>query len=116
MTLKNVGKSENDCAEHLQGTLTSLEFMYPISIRRISDELDGEYPTHDIFLRPQGREYMKAGRGWEKTIRRGPNAGKTMISCTIDDPSFEKPLYFALFEDNPGEWTVRWSRLRQDVE
>lgn len=117
MTLKNVGKSENDSAEHLQGTLTSLEFMYPISIRRVSDELDNGTPTHDIWLRPPNREFMLAGRAWQKTIQRGPNTGQTLISCTLDEPSFgDKYRYFTLFEDSPGEWTIRWSRPRQDAE
>ncbi|WP_425408223.1 DUF736 family protein [Hyphococcus sp.] len=116
MTLKNVGKSENDSAEDIQGTLTSLAFAYPIRVARDNDELDSSYPTHKIYLRPQGREYVCVGSGWEKTIKHGPNAGKTMISCRIEDPSFEKPLDFALFEDEPGEWTVRWSRARQDNE
>jgi uncharacterized protein (DUF736 family) len=116
MTLRNVGKSESDNAEDVQGMLASLAFSYPVRVLRVSDELDSSYPTHEIFLRPQGREFVRVGSAWEKTIARGPNAGDTMISCRIEDPSFDKPLDFALFKDRTGGWDVRWSRPRQDGE
>jgi len=115
MIFRNVAKTGDDPLSDLQGVLTSLAFSYPARILRVNHDTDGSHPTHTIYLRPQGREYVAVGSGWQKTVTRGANAGAAMLSCTINDPSFGQ-INFALFDDGDGNWSVRWSRPRGDKE
>jgi len=111
--LHNKGNSENDTAEDIQGKWETLEFSYSIRILRINHDIDSAHPTHEVYAQSSKGDFIKVGAAWENPINKGPNAGKTMLSATIDDPSFEKPIHISFFENAPGEWTAQTSRLRQ---
>jgi len=52
---------------------------------------------------------VEFGAAWEKTSQ----AGKTYLSCKLDDPSFSHPIYAALHENEDGTSSLIWTRNPQ---
>ncbi|MBO6796953.1 DUF736 family protein [Maricaulis sp.] len=110
-TLKQTGPG--DFWSDLRGEIRTLSFKGEIRIAIIvGTPISPGAPTHRVFMRDAEGDHMELGSAWTKTLNRGPNAGETFLSVTLDDPSFSHPLNFAVFKD--GETANATWRRRQE--
>ncbi len=75
-----------------------------VRIVREDNRTSEDAPSHRVFL---GR--AEIGAGWTKAKRDG---GGDYLSLKLDDPSFTQPIFANLWEDEPGEFKLIWSRGR----
>lgn len=71
------------------------------------DSTDNEKaPSHRVYI---GR--VEVGAGWTKV----KEDGSEYISLTLDDPSFNAPIYASLLVEDPDseDYTLVWSRPRK---
>ena len=117
ISMSNIGKlayqGEHRSLDDIRGHIRTLKFQAEIRIRKVEfPPASPDAPTHKVTAKGPTGEFLDVGRGWEKSITRGPNEGDTFLSVTIDDPSFEHSLNFAVFKDDDHA-AATWRR-RQD--
>jgi len=100
----------NDELAELSGHIKTMEFEASIKIRRDDPSNNPDAPTHSVSARSPKGNYVPVGSAWTKKIVNGPNAGGEFLSVTLDDPSFEHPLNFAVFQEGNGQWNAVWRR------
>lgn len=103
-------KDENHMFNQLEGYIRTFMFEGLIQVV-VTDELPktGNSPTHVVQLVLPSGEHSKIGDAWLRTVRKGENQGNFYLSVIIDDPAFEQPLKFAIFER--GDHAVaQWKR------
>ena len=102
-----------DFWKDLKGHVRTLRFNAEIRITRNADQSSNpDAPTHKITARGPTGEVIEVGSAWTKIITRGEFDGDEFLSATIDDPSFDHSLNFAVFRD--GEVASATWRRRQD--
>lgn len=103
----------NDFWSDLRGSIRTFTFKGDIRIEVLREPpTHPDAPSHSVSIRDSDGEMMELGSAWSKTLNRGPDAGGTFLSVTLDDPSFAHPLNFAVFKD--GEAGIATWRRRQD--
>ncbi len=114
--MSNIGSFEYQGApgqfQLIKGSIKTLTLNAEVQIEEnfaASDNPDA--PTHEVKVSSNG-DWISVGSAWERKIKRGPNEGDSFLSAVIDDPSFERPLNFAVFKDNGFAKAV--FRRRQD--
>ncbi len=100
----------NDELAELLGHIKTMEFEADIKIRRGDPSNNPDAPTHSVSARSPKGNFVPVGSAWTKKIVNGPNAGGEFLSVTLDDPSFEHPLNFAVFQKENGQWNAVWRR------
>ena len=99
--------------EDIRGYIRTLNFACEIRVTpNRNAELGSEAPTHIVTSPGQNSEFIEIGAAWEREMQRGPNAGETFLSVTIDDPSFPNPINFSIFKE--ADYAVATWRRRQD--
>ena len=59
-------------------------------------------------------EIVPVGSVWKRDIKRGDREGESMLSLSLDDPSFSEPLNLAAFKAEEADTLdVVWNRPRQ---
>ncbi|WP_300527702.1 DUF736 domain-containing protein [Maricaulis sp.] len=97
----------------LRGKIRTLNFKADIRVEAIRDpNASPDAPSHRVYVRDAEGDQMELGSAWSRTLNRGPNAGGTFLSVTLDDPSLPHPLNFAVFKD--GDDAVATWRRRQE--
>ncbi|TXI87191.1 MAG: DUF736 domain-containing protein [Cupriavidus sp.] len=73
------------------------------NVRFVANEEDrgDKAPDYRIFAGE-----AEIGAAWQKV---GQN-DRPYLSCKLDDPSFIAPIYPSLFEEDGGNFTLRWTR------
>lgn len=85
----------------------------------ISLEVNPNYKTDNdpvFYIKADNKNghAIQLGAAWEKLINNGPNQGKKFLSLTLDDPSFNAPLYCTAFlTDEDLTYDVKVERKRQ---
>jgi len=100
----------NDELAELSGHINTMEFEASIKIRRDDPSNNPDAPTHSVSARAPSGSYVQVGSAWTKQIVNGPNSGGEFLSVTLDDPSFEHPLNFAVFREGNRQWNAVWRR------
>jgi len=97
----------------LRGNVRTLQFEAEIRIARNREAPQSpDVPSHTVTARGPSGEFIEVGAAWTKEITRGVNIGDAFLSVTLDDPSFQHPLNFAVFRE--GDVAVATWRRRQD--
>lgn len=96
------------------GQINTLQLQLRIVLRANPRYRSGnnDSPKYEVFAKTSAGE-VQIGRAWERAIDRGERAGEKMLSLTLDDPSFDKPLNLAAFPNADGGFDVAWRRPRQ---
>jgi len=98
-----IGKFQSTNGE-IVGEIYTLDVqLQNVRIVREEGTASEDAPTHRIFV---GR--AEIGAAWSKTSQQQ----KAYLSLKLDDPSFRQPIFANLFQDNPGDYTLVWSRSR----
>ena len=101
-----------DEAGVLNGYVATLAIQQRFQLRPNPRFKGGDTPKYEIFARI-GTAETQIGSAWEKTIERGDHAGDKMLQLTLDDPSFDEPLYVSAFPNGDGTFDVAWRRQRR---
>lgn len=89
--------------DRLTGRIQTLKFRTSFELVRLTDRGNSpDAPAYEINVKAADGGFVSIGNAWEKEIQRGDQAGKTMLSLSFDDPSFEKPLHVSAFPTDRG--------------
>ncbi|GGD81816.1 DUF736 domain-containing protein [Croceicoccus mobilis] len=103
----NIGSIKQNDDGILIGRVTTLAFSITIALREVSSNNE-RAPAYDIMaLSSDRRSWVKVGAVWEYHSN---DTGEVFLSGRIDDPSLEKPVDVAMFQQNDGSYNVAWRR------
>lgn len=109
---KLVPQDRMDFWRDLKGHVRTLKFTAELRIERHRQPSENpDAPSHSVTARGPTGEFIEVGSAWTKTMLRGDASGDEFLSITIDDPSFEHALNFAVFRD--GDFASATWRRRQ---
>lgn len=100
----------HDLLAELIGNVRTIGFSGKLALVREKASLHPNAPSHRVLLLSDGNDRFEIGAAWSQTIKRGVRTGEEFLSVNIDDPSFERPLSFALFRDDENTWEATWRR------
>ncbi len=98
-----IGKFQSAGAEIVGEIYTINVSLSNVRIVKEDAPANEDAPNYRIYA---GR--AEIGAAWNKTSREN----RPYLSLKIDDPSFAAPLFASLFQDNPGEYSLVWTRSR----
>lgn len=114
--MTNIGKFRCnnlvDPLSELIGVIKTVGFFGRLAIVREGSGSNPNTPSHRIYLVADDVGRIEVGAAWSQTIKRGPREGEQFLSASIDDPSFAKPLSFAVFQEDEDSWTATWRRRK----
>ncbi len=98
---KNVISLQNTTTGQLsgEGNISTLNDDINFGLIPISEEerRSDRFPTHTVeVIRASTGEYVEVGVAWQKTMKRGTDAGLPMFSCKFSDPGLP-PWRFSIF-------------------
>lgn len=99
-----------DPLSKLIGHIHTLKLSTKITIERDYNSTNPDAPSHRVYVGSDDTSPVEVGAAWAREIKRGPRQGQTFLSVTIDDPSFDSALSFAVFEDDENSWVATWRR------
>lgn len=102
--------NQNDMLAELRGDIRTLGFSGNLSIVRERQSSNAKAPTHRVYVLKDDGTQFEIGAAWSQEIKRGNRAGEEFLSANLDDPSFERPLSFAIFQDGENTWQATWRR------
>ncbi|ESQ87038.1 DUF736 domain-containing protein [Asticcacaulis benevestitus] len=98
-----IGKFQSAGAE-IVGEIYTIDIqLQNVRLVREENPANDDAPSHRIYA---GR--AEIGAAWTKASREN----RPYLSLKLDDPSFKAPIFATLFQDEPGEYTLVWSRSR----
>ncbi|WP_303830956.1 DUF736 domain-containing protein [Asticcacaulis taihuensis] len=98
-----IGKFQSAGAEIVGEIYTINVQLQNVRLVREESPTNDEAPSHRIYA---GR--AEIGAAWSKTSR----DNRAYLSLKLDDPSFSAPIFASLFQDEPGEYSLVWTRSR----
>ena len=98
-----IGKFQSAGAEIVGEIYTINVQLQNVRLVREENPTNDEAPSHRIYA---GR--AEIGAAWSKTSR----DNRAYLSLKLDDPSFSAPIFASLFQDEPGEYSLVWTRSR----
>lgn len=98
-----IGKFQTAGAEIVGEIYTINVQLSNVRLVREENPANDDAPTHRIYA---GR--AEIGAAWTKTSREN----RPYLSLKLDDPSFAAPIFASLFQDDPGEYSLVWTRSR----
>lgn len=112
--MTSIGKFKStqphDPLSEILGSIRTINFSGKLAVVRDRASSNPSAPTHRIYLVDSEGERFEVGAAWSQSIKRGAREGEEFLSANIDDPSFERPLSFALFRDDESTWEATWRR------
>jgi len=103
----NIGSIKQNDDGILIGRVTTLAFSITIALREVQSNNE-RAPAYDIMaLSADRRSWVKVGAVWEYHSN---ETGEVFLSGRIDDPSLDKPVDVAMFQQNDGSYNVAWRR------
>ncbi|MBU2606171.1 MAG: DUF736 domain-containing protein [Alphaproteobacteria bacterium] len=100
----------NDLTAELVGNIRTIGFSGKLAIVHDGGASHPNAPSHRVFLINEDSVRLEVGAAWSQKIKQGVRAGEEFLSANIDDPSFERPLSFALFQSDEHTWEATWRR------
>ena len=89
------------------GRIVTMAFAATIALREFVSTNE-RAPAFDVMaLSADRRSWVKVGALWEYASN---ETGEMFLSGRIDDPSLDKPLDVALFNQDDGSYNVAWRR------
>ena len=85
------------------GTLRTLTIN--VKAKLVPNDKGDKENAPDFRIQASGYD---VGAAWKKTSE----AGRTYVSCTLDDPSFPATVYARLIEEENGTHNLIWSRSK----
>ena len=103
----NIGNlKSNDEGIHI-GRIVTLTFAATVALREVVSNND-RAPAFDVMaLSADRRSWVKVGALWQYS---SSESGEVFLSGRIDDPSLEKPIDVAFFQQDDGSYNVAWRR------
>jgi|GEM_PF-2174455 len=114
--LKSRREHPNAAACVYEGRLRLWTLAAPIKLTPTGVAADTRDHTHEVAVRAPHGDWVDAGRAWTRTISKGPNEGRVMLSISFDLPdALERKLNLAAFpmQGDPEMWEMRAERPRQ---
>jgi uncharacterized protein (DUF736 family) len=103
----NIGNLKTNEEGIFVGRITTLAFTATVALREFTSNND-KAPAYDVMaLSADRRSWVKVGALWEYASN---ETGEMFLSGRIDDPSLDKPLDVALFNQDDGSYNVAWRR------
>lgn len=103
----NIGNLKTNEEGIFVGRITTLAFTATVALREFTSNND-KAPSYDVMaLSADRRSWVKVGALWEYASN---ETGEMFLSGRIDDPSLDKPLDIALFNQEDGSYNVAWRR------
>lgn len=104
-SLKFIGN--NEYVGSIKTLKLSLDF-YFVSKEKASPNA----PAYDVVIK-QGRSPIIIGAAWQKLIMRGAKSGKHFFTISVDDHSFDKPLFLSAFPTVDNNYDIVWNRQKE---
>lgn len=103
----NIGNlKSNDEGIHI-GRIVTLTFAATVALREVVS-INDRAPAFDVMaLSADRRSWVKVGALWQYSSN---ETGEVFLSGRIDDPSLEKPIDIACFQQDDGSYNVAWRR------
>lgn len=98
-----IGKFQTAGAEIIGEIFTINVQLQNVRLVREEAPANDDAPAYRIYA---GR--AEIGAAWNKTSR----DNRPYLSLKLDDPSFAAPLFAIMFQDEPGEYSLVWTRSR----
>jgi len=117
----NIGKlllKDDGGNPYYEGSIRTLKLALPrFMLRRIAEPAKSpDAPKWEVVAKVGGEE-INLGKAWEKELQRGDQAGRAFFSITLDDPSFDQPLYVNAFpEGGTDRYRIVWDRPRRKAD
>ena len=103
----NIGNLKTNEEGIFVGRITTLAFTATVALREFTSNND-KAPAYDVMaLSADRRSWVKVGALWQYASN---ETGEVFLSGRIDDPSLDKPLDIALFNQDDGSYNVAWRR------
>ncbi|WP_297775919.1 DUF736 domain-containing protein, partial [uncultured Roseovarius sp.] len=91
----------------LIGRVQTMAFVATIALQEVNSTNE-RAPAYDVLaLAADRRSWVKVGALWEYSSN---ETGEVFLSGRIDDPSLDKPIDVAMFQQNDGSYNVAWRR------
>jgi len=96
-----------------RGNVHTLAIALPIKLVPITGRATSpDAPKYDVLTQTRANgepRTMKIGSAWEKLDRHG----EVFLTLTLDDPSWEAPLYVSAFPRDGGNFEIVWQRPKR---
>ena len=103
----NIGSIKPNDQGILIGRVQTMAFVATIALQEVNSTNE-RAPAFDVLaLAADRRSWVKVGAVWEYTSN---ETGECFLSGRIDDPSLDKPIDVAMFQQNDGSYNVAWRR------
>lgn len=105
----NIGSIKPNDQGILIGRVQTMAFVATIALQEVNSTNE-RAPAFDVLaLAADRRSWVKVGAVWEYTSN---ETGECFLSGRIDDPSLDKPIDVAMFQQNDGSYNVAWRRSK----
>ena len=89
------------------GRIQTMAFVATIALQAVNSNNE-RAPAFDVMaLAADRRSWVKVGALWQYN---SSETGEAFLSGRIDDPSLDKPIDVAMFEQEDGSFNVAWRR------
>ena len=103
----NIGNLKTNDEGIFVGRITTLAFSAMVALREFNSDNE-KAPAFEIMaLSADRRSWVKVGALWQFASN---ETGEMFLSGRIDDPSLDKALDVALFNQDDGSYNVAWRR------
>ena len=103
----NIGSIKKNDQGILIGRVQTMAFGATIALAEVNSSNE-RAPAYDVLaLAADRRSWVKVGAVWEYPSN---ETGELFLSGRIDDPSLDKPIDVAMFQQEDGSYNVAWRR------
>ena len=103
----NIGSIKPNEQGILIGRVQTMAFVATIALQEVNSTNE-RAPAFDVLaLAADRRSWVKVGALWEYSSN---ETGEIFLSGRIDDPSLDKPIDVAMFQQQDGSYNVAWRR------
>ena len=89
------------------GRVQTMAFVATIALQAVNSTNE-RAPAYDVMaLAADRRSWVKVGALWQYN---SSETGEAFLSGRLDDPSLDKPIDIAMFEQDDGSFNVAWRR------
>ncbi|MEM6409929.1 MAG: DUF736 domain-containing protein [Pseudomonadota bacterium] len=89
------------------GRIQTMAFVATIALQAVNSTNE-RAPAYDVMaLAADRRSWVKVGALWQYN---SSETGEAFLSGRLDDPSLDKPIDVAMFEQDDGSFNVAWRR------
>ena len=103
----NIGSIKpNDDGVYI-GRIATMNFVATVALQAVQSNNE-RAPAYDVMgLSVDRRSWVKIGALWQFNSN---STGEAFLSGRVDDPSLDKPISIALFEQDDGSFNIAWQR------